>query len=428
MLESLPVEKRLFLWELVHGGLPGILIPNEMLNYLKPDLVSGEEDIYRIDSVFVKATLAVRGFQIDQPHDVTVPTTGALSSDIALFVPSFHSVRSHNEIQLSFVSVRPFAQAVIDSRGDLIQTASPGLLLTSNLLRDQYGALAETLWPDRGTSNFSAVPEEGKKLLTLLATQLSRPFWKQPWFQQLRDDPCNVPLAWYYKQHCGNFKPWEHLLCGLKFWRNCIAHCSYADLPGYTSLLPPELAPFAFSGKIDTFLRSVSRPVEALPPLEKPSGKGEGGRSGSKGRGLSRPGASSRWSPIGNLGLGAAWGHVQVDGNLGRLVAPARRSRSFFASLGVGFARAGLNVGDAVGRPPGPSPPPPPAEMLGGRQVLGTNNVPFERHSFLNDGMPVGAAASPAQILGGVVGGWAESAPNLAGVGRTMQGILRRLR
>lgn len=62
MLESLPVEKRLFLWELVHGGLPGILIPNEMLNYLKPDLVSGEEDIYRIDSVFVKATLAVRGF------------------------------------------------------------------------------------------------------------------------------------------------------------------------------------------------------------------------------------------------------------------------------------------------------------------------------------------------------------------------------
>lgn len=61
MLESLAVEKRVLLWELMHIGLPRIRIPVEMFNYLKPTLVCDQErGTYRIESFFAKPTLAVR--------------------------------------------------------------------------------------------------------------------------------------------------------------------------------------------------------------------------------------------------------------------------------------------------------------------------------------------------------------------------------
>lgn len=58
MLESLSVDKRILLWDLVHIGLPRDDVPIEMLNYLKPDLIR-TGGMYRIDSFFVRATIAV---------------------------------------------------------------------------------------------------------------------------------------------------------------------------------------------------------------------------------------------------------------------------------------------------------------------------------------------------------------------------------
>lgn len=147
--------------------------------------------------------------------------------------------------------------------------------------------LAEALWPERGTSNLAAFPPEGKELLELLARQLSgdenERFWTQEWYQMLlrANDKSAAPgersLSFYYARDSGNFEPWQHLLCGLKFWRNCLSHCQYDEIPYYVSRFPAALVPFAINGKIDRFLRSLSRPPP--PPPRRPSA-GSGGRGG----------------------------------------------------------------------------------------------------------------------------------------------------
>lgn len=278
--------------------------------------------------------------------------------------------------------VDPFAdehffseQAVIGPKGDLVKLTDPALQLTSNLIRDQYGALAEMLWPRDGTRGFSAVPDDGRRLLTHMATHLPDRFWEQSWFQELRLDAANKKTSSQYDRDCGNVEPWIHLLCAFKFGRNCFAHCSYADLTKYASKFPPELAQFAFSGKIDAFLRSFSRPVEQSPAPRNPSGKGgEGGRSGSKGRGPSRPGASSQWSPIRNPSLGAAWAPVSAVGTCGGMVIAARQFRSVFTGFSARSIRL-KHTFDAVSGPAGLSPPLPSAgvggrKMKGGRVIL----------------------------------------------------------
>lgn len=148
-------------------------------------------------------------------------------------------------------------------------------------LRDQYETLAEILWPKGGTSNLAAVSPEGKELLEFLAQRLSgkggKPFWTQDWFQLLLGVDGNSSLAEFYTRDSGNFEPWQHLLCGLKFWRNCLSHCQYEEIPYHVSLFPAALVPFAINGKIDRFLRSLPRPPP--PPPRKPSA-GNGGRGG----------------------------------------------------------------------------------------------------------------------------------------------------
>lgn len=159
----------------------------------------------------------------------------------------------------------------------------------------------------------TTIPEGGKALLSFLATRLldrtgPEPFWKHGWFTSLRDDDCNRSLAIFYAGDSDDFDPWQHLLCGLKFWRNCLSHCQYVEIPYYVSLFPAELVPFAVSGKIDRFLRSFARPPKALSPPRK-EGKGErrgGGKRAGGGAGSVSFGPACSRSPFSSLAISVA--------------------------------------------------------------------------------------------------------------------------